>query len=50
VFSNGKINIAQYLAGFVHYAAAAAAIVAEAPVFASRGKTGEYSESIKNVG
>ena len=41
VFSNGKINIAQYLAGFIHYAAAAAAIVAEAPVFASKGKTGK---------
>ncbi|XP_059490244.1 polyprenol reductase [Neocloeon triangulifer] len=38
VFSSGKINLAQYLAGFFHYLFAAAAIVAEAPVFASKGK------------
>lgn len=48
VFSNGKINIAQYFAGFFHYALAAAAIVAEAPVFASHGKAGKL-KSIENL-
>ncbi|CAB3360801.1 Hypothetical predicted protein [Cloeon dipterum] len=46
VFSSGKINIAQYLAGFFHYIFAAAAIVAEAPVFALKGKSASENDGL----
>jgi hypothetical protein len=35
VFSEGRINLAQYLCGFIHYLAAASCIAAEAPIFAA---------------
>lgn len=38
VFSEARMNITHYVAGFVHYFAAATAIVSEAPYFAVPGE------------
>lgn len=45
VFSEGRINIAQYMCGFIHYLAAASCILAEAPIFATTSKYEDQKDS-----